>query len=248
MSEAPAGAPGDIVNWPMVKIVYRTDVDAIAKLLPPGIDPGSEPNVYLTFYNFPVMMEPEYGLVMTVAANYDGIDGEYALGYAIDQESAIYVSREHWGQPKYLADIKYFRLGDHVEASCTHAGYTFAEFKGDVSSTDEAGEEFETNEWWIKVARSVTMQMNAYDYPPHVVRVRAKYRTAFRQTLSGEVVLRESPVDPLGIRLPIREQVDAYLWTPEFLDREITIAGELDGEAFYPYAATVGGTRFPMAV
>ena len=34
-SGAPQGNPGDIVNWPMLKIVYRTDPEAIAKLLPP---------------------------------------------------------------------------------------------------------------------------------------------------------------------------------------------------------------------
>ena len=242
----PRGNPGDILNWPMLKIVYRTDPEAIARLLPPGIEPGEDPKVFLTFYSFPVLNEPELGLVMTAAADFDGIRGEYALGYAIDQEAAVYVSREHWGQPKYLADIRYFRMMNHVEAAVRHAGYTFAQFTGDISGTDEAGEEFETNEWWIKVARSVTMAPNSYDYPPHVVRVYARYRTAFRQSLSGELVLRDAPFDPLARRLPMREQVDAYLWTPEFLAREITLAGELDPDGFWPYANTIGGTRFPM--
>ena len=133
---------------------------------------------------------------------------------------------------------------NHVEAAVRHAGHTFAQFSGDVSSTDAAGEEFETNEWWIKVARSVTMAPNSYDYPPRVVRVYAKYRTAFRQSLAGELVLREAPFDPLAQRLPMREQVDAYLWTPEFLAREITIAGELDPDGFWPYASTIGGNPF----
>ena len=207
---------------------------------------GSDPKVFLTFYTFPVMNEPEMGLVMTAAADFEGIAGEYALGYAIDQELAVYVSREHWGQPKYLAEIRYFRMMDHVEAAVTHAGHTFAEFTGDVSGEGPSGETFEVNEWWVKVARSVSMTPNDYDYPPHIVRVRAKYRTAFRQELSGNLVLRDSSVDPLSERLPLREQVEAYLWTPEHLEREITIAGELDGEGFWPFANTVGGTRFPM--
>ena len=36
-AQAPMGAPGDIINWPMLKIHYRTDPEAIAALLPPGI-------------------------------------------------------------------------------------------------------------------------------------------------------------------------------------------------------------------
>ena len=99
---APQGNPGDIITWPMLKIVYRTDPDALARLLPPGIEPGEDPKVFLTFYSFPVLNEPELGLVMTAAADFNGVQGEYALGYAIDQEAAVYVSREHWGQPKYL--------------------------------------------------------------------------------------------------------------------------------------------------
>ncbi len=77
--------------------------------------------------------------------------------------------------------------------------------------------------------------------------LKAKYRTAYRQNLKGSLVLRDSATDPLAARLPMREQVEAYLWTPEFLEREITIAGELDGEGFWPFASTIGGTRFPMA-
>ena len=38
-SGAPQGNPGDIINWPMLKIVYRTDPDKIAALLPPGSSP-----------------------------------------------------------------------------------------------------------------------------------------------------------------------------------------------------------------
>ena len=39
-AQAPLGQPGDIINWPMLKIHYRTDADAIAALLPPGITVG----------------------------------------------------------------------------------------------------------------------------------------------------------------------------------------------------------------
>ena len=116
MSEAPQGNPGDILNWPMLKITYRTDPEKIAALLPPGIEPGAEPNVNLTIYNFPVQGEPEFGLVINVVAKYNGIEGEYTICLGIDQESAIYISQERWGQPKYYAETQYYRLMDYVSA------------------------------------------------------------------------------------------------------------------------------------
>ncbi|MDE0450254.1 MAG: acetoacetate decarboxylase family protein [Gammaproteobacteria bacterium] len=241
----PQGTPGDSRNWPMLKIAYPTDSTRVAALLPPGIDPPGEAEVRLTVYHFPVGAEPELGLVVNVTAIHDGMDGEYSLAYAIDQEQAVFISRELWGQPKFLADVRYFRLGNQVEAAVTHKGHTFFEYSGTLAGMDEPGEVTEVNEWWIKCARSVTMRPNEYDYPPRVVHVYAKYRTAFQQSVEGELTLRDSPWDPLATSLPIQGPATARLWWPEFLAREITLAGALDPEGFWRFADTVGGSRFP---
>jgi len=246
-TRAPQGNPGDIVNWPMLKIVYRTEADSIAALLPPGIEPGARPHVTLTVYNYPVPDEPEYGIVTAVDANYNGLAGEYTLGYGIDQESAIFISQETNGQPKYPCHIEYYRLGPQVSARCTHQGYTFAEFQGVSTGPTEFPEEFDHNEWWIKVSRAVSVggPASAYDFPPHVVHVRSRYGTAWREEVQGELVLRDSPWDPLASQLPMLEQVSAHLWWPIFLDREIALAGKLDPQGFLPFADTISGSRWP---
>jgi acetoacetate decarboxylase len=244
---APMGAPGDITNWPMLKIKYRTDPANIAALLPPGIEPGANPYVNLTIYNFPVPDEPEYGIVTSVDADFDGVAGEFTLGYGIDQESAIFVSQETNGQPKYPCETEFYRLGPQVTARCTHQGYTFVEFKGASTGPSQAGDEFEQNEWWLKYSRAVSVggPATAFDFPPHVVRVRSQYGTAHREEVQGELVLRDSPWDPLASLLPMIEQVEAYLWWPTFLDREMTLAGALDPQAFLPFADTISGSRWP---
>ena len=117
-TSVPQGNPGDIVNWPMLRVVYRTDPAKLAALLPPGIEPGPNANVNVTIYNFPVPDEPEYGIVVTIDAVYDGIEGEYTIGYGIDQESAIFGSQEMNGQPKYPCDTTFYRLGPQVTAKC----------------------------------------------------------------------------------------------------------------------------------
>lgn len=245
MSDAPQINPGEILNWPMLKIHYHTDAAAIAELLPPGIKPGKEPKVSITIYNFPVLNEPEYGIVVNVDAEYDGIEGEYTLGIGIDQEAAIYGSQNRWGQPKYYADTKYFRLMDQVSASVTHRGYTFIEYNGTVTETLDNGPEFEVHEWWTKHMKAVDMVPGNYDFPPHVVRVYSKYGTAFKQKLEGTLTLNESPWDPVASKLPVKGEVEAYLWTPVFLDRKITLEGPLDPEAFWPWTDTIGGSRWP---
>ena len=241
------GNTGDILNWPMLKIKYRTDADKIAALLPPGIKPGAEPVVTLTIYNFPVPDIPEYGIVTSVDADYNAVQGEYVLGYGIDQESAIFISQETNGQPKYPCETHYYRMMDKVSARCTHQGYTFVEFNGTSSGVDEPMEAWTHNEWWIKVSRAVSVggPATGYDFPPHVVHVASQYGTQRREAVDGTLVLRDSPWDPLASKLPMREQLSAYLWWPIFLDRTMALAGELDGEAFLPFADTISGSRWP---
>jgi len=241
----PQSNPGELINWPMLKLVYRTDKDCVAALLPPGIEPGDEPNVNITIYNVPIQAAPEYGVVINVNADYGGITGEYTLGIGINQETVIYISQERWGQPKFLADTHYWRMLDNVEARVTHLGHTFIEFKGKIIGAQAPVEECEQNEWWIKCLRDVDFTPGQYDFPPHVVHVNSRYGTAFLEKAEGELTLRESKWDPIATLLPMREQISAHLWTPTFLDRKITLAGALDAEEFWPFADTIGGSRWP---
>jgi acetoacetate decarboxylase len=241
----PQGNPGDIINWPMLKLRYPTRPESVAAVLPPGIEPGVNPTVTLTVYNFPVNNEPEFGVVTCVDANYNGIAGQYTLGYGIDQEAAIFISQEMNGQPKYPCSIKFFRLLDTVEAKCEHHGYTFLDFRGKVTEQLPIPENHTEDEWWLKVSRKVGMMPEmGYDFPPHVVRVHSTYGTAHLEKVEGTLTLHDSPWDPIKERLPIEGEVSANLWTPIFLGREITLEGKLDPQEFWPHVDVISGSRW----
>jgi acetoacetate decarboxylase len=238
--------PGEISGWPKLQLAYRTDADRIADLLPPGLTPGANPNVYVNIYCVPVLGEPEYGVSTKVEASFDGIEGLYCLGMGIDQEAAVFISQELNGQPKFPCSIRFFRLGDHIEASCTHQGYTFLEFRGrSTGAADFDREPYEENEWWIKSSRAVGGVEKSYDFPPHVVRVRTINQTHEVEAIDGELTLRHSPWDPYTELLPMREQLSAVLSTSSQPTREITLAGPLDPIAFWPHADVIGGSRWP---
>jgi acetoacetate decarboxylase len=245
MTEAPKMTAGDILGIPILKIDYATDADKIAALLPPGLDPSDSSNVHLAIYNVPVPDEPEKGIVVSVDADYRGTKGTYALGYGIDQESAIFISKEINGQPKYPCQIEYYRIGDKVAARCSHQGYTFVDFVSKASGAAELPETQVEDEWWIKVSRAVGGAEKSYDFAPHVVRVKSTYGTAYREELEGTLSLGESPWDPIKELLPQREFVSAHLDWPSFLGREITLEAPLDPEAFWPHVDTIGGSRWP---
>ena len=245
-AEHPTNRPAEISGWPKISIKYPTDPECIAALLPPGLEPCGDPIVQLGVYCVPVHDEPEYGISTKIPARFDGIEGQYNLGIGIDQESAIFISRETNGQPKFPCSVRFFRLGNTIEAIATHQGRTFFEYRGTVTSSPvPSGEEFTDNEWWIKASRAVGGVERAYDFPPHVVRVRSAGVITHIEELEGELVLSHSAWDPIAELLPMRGEATAQLLTARHTAREITLAGPLDPDGFWPFADTIGGSRWP---
>jgi acetoacetate decarboxylase len=118
------------------------------------------------------------------------------------------------------------------------------EFKGTIQQQIDIPA-FEEINWWVKKMRGGDyMNPTAWAYPPHVMKVWGKYGTEYAEKVQGELKLRESPWDPVVEFLPIRSSINAYLWTPKFFDRAITVAGPLDPEKFLPFADTIGGSRW----
>ena len=245
MTETPMSRPGEVAGWPKLVVTYRTDPDAAAPLLPPGLVAG-EPVVTVGVYCVPILGEPEFGVSIKIPASWRGTEGLYNLGMGIDQEAAVSVSYETNGQPKFLCDIDFFRLGDHVSARATHQGYTFVEFNGDVTGPiDPVGGDVTDHEWWIKYSRAIGGEAQQYDFAPHVVEVRSTFEQRHVEDIDGELRLLDSPWDPVARYLPIRRQLSARLVTHQAKARSITNAGPLDPEAFWPHADTIGGSRWP---
>lgn len=249
MTDAPMTRPGEVAGIPKLVLRYPTDPACIAALLPPGMTTWGDPVVQLGIYCVPVGGEPEFGISTKVPATWRGIDGQYTLGIGIDQESAIFISRETNGQPKFPCDVRYFRLGDRVEASATHQGRTFLTFSGTVSgpvATD--GTEVQDDEWWIKVSRAVGDTGSggpAYDFPPHVVRVHTAGVPVHVEAVEGDLALHPSPWDPYTELLPKVGDHSAELLTMRHTARAITLDEPLDPEGFWPHADTIGGSRWP---
>lgn len=245
MTETPMSRPGEVAGWPKLTVEYRTDPAGIEQVLPPGLTAG-EPIVTVGVYCVPVLGEPEYGVSVKVPASWKGVSGQYSLGLGIDQEAAIFISGETNGQPKYPCDIRFYRLGNRVEARTIHQGYTFLEFEGDVTGAVEpkAGE-FTEHEWWTKYSRAIGGAEKEYDFPPHVVDVATTFEQAHVEEIDGELRLLDSPWDPVARYFPIVEQLSAQLVTNRMIDRQITNAGPLDPDAFWPSADVISGSRWP---
>jgi Acetoacetate decarboxylase (ADC) len=245
MSQPPLNRPGEIAGWPKLVVTYTTEPDRAASLLPPGLEP-LEPIVTVGFYCVPVLGEPELGVSVKIEASRDGVAGQYTVGLGIDQESAVHISAETNGQPKFLCDLTYFRFGDQVTARATHQGYTFVEYTGTATREVAAREgEFVEHEWWVKYSRAIGGADRAYDFPPHVVDVATTFEQQHVEEVDGALVLRDSPWDPIARHLPMCAPGRAQLVTHRPKARHITNAGPIDPDAFWPHADVISGSRWP---
>ncbi|MGB6059292.1 MAG: acetoacetate decarboxylase family protein [Microthrixaceae bacterium] len=237
--------PGDLLGLPKLIIRYPSDPTAIAALLPPGLETYGDPVVQVNFYCVPVHGEPEHGVSTKVRARFEGVDGWYCLGIGIDQESAIFVSRETNGQPKFPCDVSYDRLGNEILAKATHQGTTFLAYRG-VSSgaTDPDPVENTDREWWIKYSRAAG-GAEGFDLAPQVVQVTTSGVPVRSESLDGELIINESVWDPYYALLPMLGPATAELITTRHTGRSIDAVGALDPVGFLPFADTIGGSRWP---
>ena len=228
----------------------RPTRDRIAALLPPGLEPLGEPIVQIGIYCVPVHGEPEYGVSTKVPARFDGIDGQYCLGIGIDQESAIFISRETNGQPKFPCSVRFFRLGDEVARPLHPPGpHVPRPIAGTVSGTvDPDGRRGRPTTSGGSRCRGPSAGVEqAYDFPPHVVRVHtAGVRDPRRDARRRPACSATAPWDPYTELLPDARAGDRRAGDrPATPAREITLAGPLDPDAFWPHADTIGGSRWP---
>lgn len=234
-------------GWPKLVIRYPTTPAAVAARLPAGLDaaPGP-PIVQIGFYRAIVHNEAEFGVSVRIPAAFNGEAGQYTLGIGIDQESAVYISRECNGQPKYLCDVVYELGDDAVRAAGIHQGTRFAEFDGSVAGDVVVPESEGTEtEWWIKSVRGLSTAGQSWDYPPHVVRVRMHAGPTRSVPLTGTLRLNPSAWDPIAMLLPPTGAASAHLEQRQIRSRTIDNVGPLDPEAFWSHADSVGGSHWP---
>jgi len=223
--------------FPSIEVVYRTDPDALAAVLPPPLSAPPEPRVHVRCTD--IHLELPGGRVhdekvgfFAVDAVHDDTLGEYPLLIPIDLESAIAISRERYGEPKKLAAIEMRRDGDHVHASITRHGVTFVEISGDVVEALPVPEPHPAVQFWFKFSPSVTGR--GFDGDPLLVRVDQVRSPQVVERIEGKLELRDLATDPV-VDLPVLD-VESIRWTVRTTTNDARIVGPIDPVAFEPFA------------
>jgi len=136
--QEPRHGEGDtVVEYPpnaRLEVVYLTDPDIHAAVLPPPLTAPPEPRVRVHFTRIEVdgHVHEIVGSFL-LDAMYGDTLGQFCAVMPIDLETAVTPSRETYGEPKKLAQMEFAREGNHIKASMARQGVTFIEVVGDIT-------------------------------------------------------------------------------------------------------------------
>ena len=245
---APQINPGEIANWPLLKIVYRTDHDKIADLLPPGIEPGrrtERAREHLQragqrrarirrVHEGPGALRGRARLLRDRSRHRPGVGDLHQPG--AERPAQVPVLHRVL-PPRRRRRGALHAPGVHVPR-VPRAGHRRR--RGRVRRV--RGPRVVDQ---VVARRGRSREELRLPAPRRRRRVGRRPPCA-RSIVDGTLVLRDSPWDPYTTLLPMREHaVRRPGLDPDGQSREITLAGPLDPLAFWPYADTIGGSRWP---
>jgi acetoacetate decarboxylase len=192
-------------------VVYETHPALAHAVIPKPLERAERPEVCVTFSHVAMHVSPELtieigSVVFGVRAVYDGTPGIHLLTMPMTSEQAVLGGRDTYGEPKKIADIAFREEGGRVEATVTRMGIPYLAFQGRLGD-DLGPRELVEHGFCFKALPSCEKE-RAFDTDPLLVRLDWRHRHRRVHPVEGELVLRESPFDPVA-DLPIAGPVRA---------------------------------------
>jgi acetoacetate decarboxylase len=191
-------------------IVFKTDPEVLAKLVPPPLEPN--PDQLMLFYIGHFLLA-DYGLAyneagLGVPVIYNGKPGYYAIVLYLDQPNPIVGGREIYGWPKKEAEkILYQEEDGKVTAEVTRYGFSIIKATFETTETLDPVPERPKDPWYL-LKLIPSLEEGA---PPDVLKL---YVTVMDPDVATEMNLgtatlefSESPYDAFLSEIPVGEIV-----------------------------------------
>lgn len=209
---------------------YETDPELVAEVLPKPLTP-TDPYVRINFAQVDMPGGPLGACTIAVPCRHGDVDGTYDLLMAMTTEGAVLGGRETFGEPKKIGEATLTHGHDEVHAVLRRKGIDVVEIRGRVLGDLEPQPLTERHAFYFKFL--LDPSGDGFDGDPTLVDVRRTQEDRLRQRVDGEVILRDSPFDPVA-DLPVRSIV-SIVYTESHQTQTGRIVGSVPAEWIWPY-------------
>jgi acetoacetate decarboxylase len=179
-----------------VTIVFRTDPEAVAAVLPRPLEPAAATaRLRIAVVDMGTGL-PAFGAGwFGVRARHGDVEGEYPLFMPMTTEQATTGGRETFGEPKKIARLHLDVDGDSLTAGVSRMGSKVAEVSGTLG-TEGPGYEIDKLDFYFKLLPDPSGV--GLDGDPALVYCRRHETARVVRPVAGECKLLEAPLDPIA--------------------------------------------------
>ncbi len=211
--------------------IYETDPELVAAVLPQPLEP-TEPHVRVNYAQVDMPDgSPLSAGTIAVKCRHGETEGSYDLLMIMNTESAVVGGRETFGEPKKVGEASITLNGDEIVGVMSRRGVDLAEVRGRIAEDLDPGTRSERYAFYFKFL--VDPAGGRFDGDPALVHVRRTQEDRLRQRVEGEVILRDSPFDPVA-DLPVR-RVLSITYTESNQTQTGAIVGHVPSEWVWPF-------------
>ena len=187
-----------------VTVVFETDPDVVASVLPPPLEPSeATARLRVATVDMGTGLPPFGAGWFGVRARHGDLEGEYALFMPMSTEQATVGGRETFGEPKKIASLSLTVEGDVVAASIERMGFRLADISGTLGE-ELPGYERDKVDFYLKLSPAASGE--GLDGDPPLVHCHRHEEARSRRAVAGDLKLLDSPLDPIA-DVPVRRIV-----------------------------------------
>jgi acetoacetate decarboxylase len=214
-------------------VLFETTPEAVKALLPPPLEPTPEVagSAWIGDIGNSNCVGPFLGGALYLRARYGDLVGNYCVTMPMSTDAAVAFGRELYGEPKKLAKIVFENQGEHVWGSAERYEIRYLSLRGRMEGPGPTGRHQSSSFHFKYLPRP---DGSGFDHPPLLVHITTEVNVQAAQRGRGELVLRDSPHDPVA-DIPVTQVIQA-IYTEGVSYTSGKILCEVDPEAFLPYA------------
>ena len=219
-------------NCEMLMVSFKSKLEIIERILPPGLEPGAEPMVTAMVGRWQSNCAGDFeGGAVYISAKYGEYEGTYVAAMYMDTDTAILYGREVFGEPKKQAKNKLYRLGNKIYGWVERKGVKIIELGAVLDKDIDISEPAKLANFNIKAWPATDGQ--GLESDAVLTYAELEFRLTKNQEGKGSVVLRGSVHDPLD-EIEVVEVLGASYLEGDLIGKARSIA-TIPAESFLPY-------------